>query len=40
MRPVKRFSVNKHRSAKKFRRNVSKTHRKNVKFVDRGGYRL
>lgn len=39
MRPVKRMSVNKSRSAKKFRRNVARTAAANV-TVMRGGWRL
>lgn len=41
MRPLKRAPVNKRRSARKFRSNTRRTHRKNVKpMVNRGGYRL
>jgi len=41
MRPLKRFGVNKGQSASKFRRNVSRTHPKNVAaVVMRGGIRL
>jgi len=40
MRPLKRFGVNKHRSARKFRRNVSRTHPRNMNAVMRGGIRL
>lgn len=41
MRPLKRYSVNKSSSAGKFRRNVSRTHPRNVgAVVMRGGIRL
>lgn len=41
MRPVKRFGVNKRHSAKKFRRNVSRTKAPNVVAAPmRGGIRL
>lgn len=41
MRPSKRFGVNKHRSARRFRSNVSRTHPVNVRAtVMRGGIRL
>ncbi|WNK12496.1 MAG: hypothetical protein [Microvirus sp.] len=41
MRPVKRGHVNKHRSAGKFKHQVSRTHGKNVVAAPmRGGWRL
>lgn len=40
MRPVRRGSVNKGRSARKFRRNVGRTKMLNYRTVMRGGYRL
>ena len=40
MRPVKRMSVNKHRSARKFRKQVSRTKAANVAGPMRGGIRL
>ncbi|WNK14027.1 MAG: hypothetical protein [Microvirus sp.] len=40
MRPVSRHRVNKARSAKKFRRNVSKTKAVNIIGPMRGGIRL
>lgn len=41
MRPVKRVPVHKGHSASKFRRDVRRTHPKNVKPVPmRGGWRL
>jgi len=40
MRPLKRFSVNKRPSAGHFRRNVSRTHPRNMAVVMRGGIRL
>lgn len=41
MRPVKRYPVNKGRSAGKFRRNVSRTKAANLQAVPmRGGWRL
>jgi hypothetical protein len=41
MRPLRRGGVNKGRSAGKFRRNVSRTHPRNVRgAVMRGGIRL
>lgn len=40
MRPSRRFGVNKKRSARKFRRNVSRTKGANVPGPQRGGYRF
>lgn len=41
MRPVKRFGVHKHKSARKFRSNAGTTHRINMKPLPmRGGWRL
>lgn len=41
IRPSKRFGVNKRQSAGRFRRNVSRTHPRNVNAtVMRGGIRL
>jgi len=40
MVPLKRRSVNKKKSAKQFRRNVSKTKAGNLSQPMRGGYRL
>lgn len=41
MRPVKRFAVNKNRSARKFRKNVSRTKSANIRGAPmRGGWRL
>lgn len=41
MRPLKRHGVSKRKSANKFRRNVSKTNRRNVSPAPmRGGIRL
>lgn len=40
MRPLKRFGVNKRKSARKFRRNVSKTKAANFSGPMRGGIRL
>lgn len=40
MRPVQRFSVNKHRSARQFRGKVSRTKAANLKSPMRGGWRL
>lgn len=37
---MKRFPVNKGRSAKKFRRDISRTKLPNVAAPTRGGYRL
>lgn len=41
MRPLKRKSVNKHRSAKKFNKNSSRTKAANMSITPmRGGWRL
>lgn len=41
MRPVKRYGVNKGKSAKQFRRNVSVTNMRNLQPAPmRGGWRL
>lgn len=40
MRPLKRRTVGKRRSAKKFRRNISRTKAVNMAGPNRGGYRL
>lgn len=40
MRPVKRYGVNKRRSAKKFRRHAGRTKAANMKGPMRGGIRL
>lgn len=40
MRPVSRRGVNKHRSARKFRRNVGRTKAPNMKMPMRGGWRM
>lgn len=41
MRPLRRHSVHKGRSARKFRRHVSRTHHANVaNSYKRGGWRL
>lgn len=40
MRPVKRFAVNKRKSAKKFRRNSGRTKMANMTAPMRGGIRL
>lgn len=40
MRPIKRHSVNKHKSARKFRKNVSRTKAVNLAGPMRGGIRL
>lgn len=40
MRPNARRGVNKRRSAKRFRRHVGRTNRKNIMGPNRGGYRL
>jgi hypothetical protein len=40
MRPLKRRGVNKRRSAGGFRRNVSRTHSRNMAMPMRGGIRL
>lgn len=41
MKPLKRKPVNKHKSAKQFRKNVSKTKKPNVAAAPmRGGWRL
>jgi len=40
MRPVKRYSEGKRRSAGKFRRNVRKTKAMNLRMPMRGGYRI
>lgn len=41
MRPIKRFAVNKKRSAGKFRKQVGKTKRANVRAAPmRGGIRM
>lgn len=40
MRPSRRTSVNKQRSARSFRRNASRTKGANIKGLARGGWRL
>lgn len=40
MRPVKRYGVNKRKSAKKFRKNSGRTHVRNMSGPMRGGIRL
>lgn len=40
MRPLKRMPVSKHRSAKSFRRHVSRTKSANLSSPMRGGWRL
>ena len=40
MRPLKRGGVNKRRSAKKFRRNTTRTKQPNMSGPNRGGWRL
>lgn len=40
MRPSSRYGVNKGRSAKRFRRNVSRTKGANMNGPNRGGYRF
>lgn len=41
MKPLRRGPVNKHRSARKFRKHVSRTHGRNIMPVPmRGGWRL
>lgn len=40
MRPVKRFGVGKRSSARKFRRNISRTKSPNMITPMRGGWRL
>jgi hypothetical protein len=40
MKPVKRYGVNKRRSAKKFRKSVSHTNKRNVSGPMRGGIRM
>lgn len=40
MRPVRRHRVSKHRSARRFRRNVSRTKAANMVQPQRGGWRL
>ena len=40
IRPNRRFSVNKRKSAGKFRRNVGRTKLLNLKGPMRGGYRI
>lgn len=40
MRPSARFGVNKPRSARRFRRNVSRTKMANMNGPNRGGYRF
>lgn len=40
MRPSRRFGVNKKRSARKFKRNISRTKGANVNAPQRGGYRF
>lgn len=40
MRPSRRFGENKKRSARKFRRNISRTKGANVGGPQRGGYRF
>lgn len=41
MRPLRRHSVNKHKSAREFRHRVSRTKAPNMRLgVARGGYRL
>lgn len=40
MRPVKRFGVNKRKSARKFRKHSSRTKALNMGGLARGGWRL
>lgn len=40
MKPVKRYSVNKRRSARSFRRDVGRTKAPNLQSPMRGGWRL
>lgn len=40
MRPSRRSPVNKHKSAKSFRRKAGRTHPMNMRAPSRGGYRM